>query len=206
MTVATGSRTAWSRSVDFVGADPLGVAVAEGIVGERAGSALGVVDHRDLEQRAVGHDTLGDLADVGDIVDHLRGDTPADVAHDDRVAQTEAEEVRGVGARITAGDDEQAHAGEHDGALVRGGRSEGAVALKRRVEGGSVRTIRGAQLKPGRATDAGAGRRMGGWLLGHEFALLGREDRDPQAAGGPGVTVMRESQLMLPFASGPPIR
>jgi hypothetical protein len=28
----------------------------------------------------------------------------------------------------------------------------------------------------------------------------------PQAAGGPGVTVMRQSQLMLPFASGPPIR
>ena len=38
----------------FVGADALGVAAAEGVVGERAGSALGVVDDGDLEQRAVG--------------------------------------------------------------------------------------------------------------------------------------------------------
>ena len=38
----------------FVGPDPLRVAAAEGVVGERAGSALGVVDHGDLEQRAVG--------------------------------------------------------------------------------------------------------------------------------------------------------
>ena len=36
----------------FFGADPLGVAAAEGVVGERAGSALGVVDHGDLEQWA----------------------------------------------------------------------------------------------------------------------------------------------------------
>ena len=43
-----------------VGADPLGVASAEGIVGERAGSARGVVDHGDLEQRAVGQDVLGE--------------------------------------------------------------------------------------------------------------------------------------------------
>jgi hypothetical protein len=66
----------------FVGADPLGVAVAEGVVGERAGSALGVVDHGDLEQGTVGQDVLGELADEGDIVDHLRGDPPADVADD----------------------------------------------------------------------------------------------------------------------------
>ncbi len=43
----------------FVGADPLRAASAERIVGERAGSALGVVDHGDLEQRAVGQDVLG---------------------------------------------------------------------------------------------------------------------------------------------------
>ena len=32
--------------------DPLGVLAAEGVVGERAGTALGVVDHGDLEQWA----------------------------------------------------------------------------------------------------------------------------------------------------------
>jgi hypothetical protein len=39
--------------VRLVGSDPLGVPAAEAVVGERAGSALGVVDHGDLEQRAV---------------------------------------------------------------------------------------------------------------------------------------------------------
>jgi hypothetical protein len=40
----------------LVGFDPLGVAAAERVVGEHAGSALGVVDHGDLEQRAVWQD------------------------------------------------------------------------------------------------------------------------------------------------------
>jgi hypothetical protein len=90
----------------FVGADPLGVVAAERVVGERAGSALGVVDHGDLEQGSVGQDVLGDLADEGDIVDHLRRDAPADVADDHRVAEAESEEVRGVDARVQARDHE----------------------------------------------------------------------------------------------------
>jgi len=55
-----------------------------------AGSALGVVDHGDLEQRAAGQCVLGELADERDIVDDLRGYAPADVAQDDRVAEAEA--------------------------------------------------------------------------------------------------------------------
>ena len=51
------------------GADPIGVGAAEGVVGERAGAALGVVDYGDLEQRAVGQRVLGDLANEGDIID-----------------------------------------------------------------------------------------------------------------------------------------
>ena len=72
----------------LLGADPLGVAAAERVVGERARAALVVVDHRDLEQRPVGQEVLGELADEGDVVDHLRGDPPADVADDDRVAES----------------------------------------------------------------------------------------------------------------------
>ena len=132
----------------FLGADPLGVAAAEGVVGERAGSALGVVDHRDLEQRAVGQCGLGELADEGDIVDHLRGDPPADVADDHRVAEAEAEEVRGVDARVEAGDHEQAQVGEDDGAFVAAGGGEGAVARERRLDVGRARLAAAASSNP----------------------------------------------------------
>ena len=115
----------------FVGADPLGVASAEGVVGERAGSALGVVDDGDLEQRAVGQCGLCELTDEGDVVDHLRGDAPADVADDRRVAEAEVEEVRGVDARVQAGDHEQAQVGEGDGAVVAAGGGEGTIARER---------------------------------------------------------------------------
>ena len=138
----------------LLGADPLGVAAAEGVVGERAGSALGVVDHGDLEQRPVGHDVLGELADERDIVDYLRGDPPADVADDHRVAEAEAEEVRGVDARVEARDHEQAQIGEHDGALVAAGGGEGAVALERGVDVLRSRMAGAVQLKPGSPADS----------------------------------------------------
>ena len=54
----------------LLGPDPLRVAAAETVVGERSGSALRVVDHRDLEQRAVGQHSLSDLADEGDVAGH----------------------------------------------------------------------------------------------------------------------------------------
>ena len=117
----------------LIGSDPPGVAAAEGVVGERAGAALAVVDHRDLEQRAVGQHVLGNLSDERDLVDHLGGDSPADVADDHGVAETEAEEVRGVDARVQAGDHEQAQVGKDDGALMAAGGRERAVALQRDV-------------------------------------------------------------------------
>ena len=120
----------------LVGADALGVAPAEVIVGEGARPALGVVDDGDLEQRPVGQHVLGDLADERDVVDHLRGDPPTDVAHDDGVAQSEAEDVRRVDARVQARDHEQAQSGEDDRALMAAGGGEGAVALERRIDGG----------------------------------------------------------------------
>jgi hypothetical protein len=87
-----------------------------------------VADHGDLEQRAVGDDGLGDLADERDVVDHLRGDLAADVADDHRVAVVEAEEVRGVDARVQASDREQPQAGEDDCVQVATAGGEGAVA------------------------------------------------------------------------------
>jgi len=95
-----------------------------------------VVDHGDLEQRALGHHALGDLADVGDVVDHLPGDPPADVANDHCVAEAETEKVRGVDAGIEAGDHEQAQVGKHDGALVAARGGERAVALERGIDVG----------------------------------------------------------------------
>jgi hypothetical protein len=119
---------------DTSGADALGIAATERVVGERPGSALGVVDHGDLEQRAVGQDVLGELADEGDIVDHFGGDPAADVADDHRVAEAEAEEVRGVDARV------QAQVGEDEGAVVAAGGGEGAVALQRGLDASTLAT------------------------------------------------------------------
>lgn len=103
------------------------MAPAELVVGESAGPALGVVDHGDLEQWAVGKGALGDLGDEGDVVGDLRRDPAADVADDDRVAEPEAEDVHGVDPRVEAGDDEEAQVGEDDGALVTASRGEGTV-------------------------------------------------------------------------------
>src|SRR5205823_380679 len=100
---------------------PLGVAMTEVVVGECGGSALGVVDHRDLEQGPVGQDVLGELAYEGDVVDRLWGDPSADVADDDGVAEAEPEKVRGVDTRIEARDHEQAQVGKDDGVLVASG-------------------------------------------------------------------------------------
>ena len=141
----------------FFDGDPLGVAAAEGVVGERAGSALGVVDYGDLEQRAVGQSGLGGLADEGDILDHLRGDPPADVADDHRIAEAEVEEVRGIHARIEARDHEQGQVGEDDGAVVAAGGGEGAVAFERGLDVGGARLAGAGQLKPARSADPGAG-------------------------------------------------
>jgi hypothetical protein len=112
----------------LVRADQSCVVVAEVVVGEGAGSALGVVDDSDLEQRSFRHDVLGELPDEGDVLDHLRRDAPAAVADDHRVAEVEAEHVGRVDPRVEASNHEQAQGGEDGGALVAAGAGEGVVA------------------------------------------------------------------------------
>ena len=153
--------------VRFVGTDPLGVAVAEGVVGERAGSTLSVVDHGDLEQRAVGQHVLGDLGDERDVVDHLMRDPPADIVHHDRITQLEAEEVRRVDPRIEAGDHEQAEVGEDDGALMSPGGREGAVARERGVDVGHPRLVGAGQFEAGRPAGRGVDGRVDDVLFAH---------------------------------------
>src|SRR6478672_12220237 len=79
-------------------------------VGEEAGPALGVVDDRDLEEPVhrdlPGEQLLGEEGEVGDVVDDGRGDAPARVPDDRRVAEPEPESDRGVDAVVEAGDDD----------------------------------------------------------------------------------------------------
>src|SRR5204863_5993319 len=170
--------------------DSIRVAAAEGVVDKRSGAALGVVDHGDLEQRAVRQHVLGELADEGDIVDDLRGDPPADVADDRRVAEAQAEEVCGVDARIEARDHEQAQLGEDDRALVAAGGGEDAVALERGIDVGRVGLAAAGQLKPGRpAHRAGSGHEWCELLVAHDvlspFARASGQLRAAAVAGEP---------------------
>ncbi|HET7050417.1 MAG TPA: hypothetical protein VFI54_19295 [Solirubrobacteraceae bacterium] len=112
--------------------------MAKGVVCQRTGSALRVVDHSDLEQRAIGQHVLHDLADERNVVDHFGRDSPANVADDHRIAHAEAEEVRRIDPRIEARDHEQAQVGKHDGAFVAARTGEGPVALKRAVDAGRI--------------------------------------------------------------------
>jgi hypothetical protein len=86
--------------------------------------------------KGVGQHGLGDLADEGDVVDHLRRDAPTDVADDGRVAELDAEELCGVDARVQARDHEQPQVGEDDGALVPAGGGKGTVALEDGIDVG----------------------------------------------------------------------
>jgi hypothetical protein len=86
--------TGFSRMVSDWRADALGVLPAEGVVGEAGDAAQGVLDDGDLEQRSVRPGGFGELTDVGEIIDQLRRDTAAVVAHDQRVPELDAEDVR----------------------------------------------------------------------------------------------------------------
>jgi hypothetical protein len=58
----------------LVGADPLGEAVAQFVVGEEGGAAIGVVNDRDLEVPAFWCLGVDQVAGVGDVPDDGRGD------------------------------------------------------------------------------------------------------------------------------------
>jgi len=83
----------------------LGESVPELRVGEEAGPAVGVVDDRKLEPVGVGRLDLVQVADPGDVLDHGRGDAPADTAPDDGVAELEPEDAGRVNPGIDAGND-----------------------------------------------------------------------------------------------------
>src|SRR5262249_39764533 len=68
--------------------------------------------------------------------------------YDHRVAEAEAEEVRGVDARIEACDDEQAEVREDDRTLVTAGGGEGTITLERGIDAGRVGPIAWGQLEP----------------------------------------------------------
>src|SRR5262249_53016447 len=114
--------------------DLLRIAVTEMVVGERAGSALGVMDDRDLEQRSIRHGLRGELGDEGDVVDDFWCNAPPSVAYDHRVAEIETEDVGGVDTGVEAGDSQQPKRREHGRPLVTAGGGEGAVACKGRLE------------------------------------------------------------------------
>ncbi len=68
-------------------------------VGEKAGSALRVVDDRDFEEpvvRDLAGQLLGEVGEVGDVVDDSLGDASPRVADDGSLPELEAEDDRGV--------------------------------------------------------------------------------------------------------------
>jgi len=81
-------------------------------VEEEARPALAVVDDRDLEE-PVGRaeELFGQEREIGDVADYARGDPPARVADDRRVAQVQAEDVRRVDAVVESGHDDQSGGG-----------------------------------------------------------------------------------------------
>jgi len=85
----------------------LGEAVAQFVVGEQGGAAVGVVDGRDLEVRAFRGLGVDQVAGVGDVADDGRGDPAADVALDEGLAELDAEDLRRVDPAVDAGDDVQ---------------------------------------------------------------------------------------------------
>jgi inner membrane transporter RhtA len=82
----------------------LGESVPQLRVGQEPGPAVGVVNDGKLEPVGVGRLDLVQVADPGDVLDHGRGDAPADVAPDDRVAELEPEDAGRVNPRVDAGD------------------------------------------------------------------------------------------------------
>src|SRR6185312_16588996 len=105
----------------------------EGRVGEEAGTALRVVDDRDLKEPVdrdlPGEQLLSEEAEVGDVIDDGLGDAPPRVADDRRVAEPEPEGDRRVDPVVEAGDDDHLRGGwaERQGGV---GTGELLVALE----------------------------------------------------------------------------
>ena len=74
------------RERPLVDADPLGEAVPQIVIGQQGRSAVGVVNDRDLEVRALRCLGLHQVAGVGDVLDDGRSDPAPDVPLHERLA------------------------------------------------------------------------------------------------------------------------
>jgi hypothetical protein len=114
--------------------DEVGESATEIRVGEEVRTAIGVVDDGDLEPGAPGVHCLGQVADVGEIGKHVRGDAAACVADHHRIPEPEFEERRRVGAWVQAGDHVHRVFRNDAGALAGGRGREVLVALQERID------------------------------------------------------------------------
>ena len=85
---------------------------------------------RSTSARAVGNHQFGKLADERHVVDDVVGDAPADVAHDHRVAQSEAEDRRRFDSGIKACDDHDVEVWQRGCPFVTTRGGEGLVTLE----------------------------------------------------------------------------
>jgi hypothetical protein len=130
-TVAVGVGHGLVGEAVFVGVDACGEGVPEVGVGEEAAAAAGVMDDGDLEWgRIVSEEGFGQGGDERDLADHLVGDAASGVAHDERVARVDAEDVCRVDASVHAGDDEDLVFGDRHQPDVGAGAGELLVALQ----------------------------------------------------------------------------
>jgi len=85
-------------------------------VGEKTGSALRVVDDRDLEERVcralTAEQLLSKEGEEGDVVDDGLGDASPGVADDRSVSELESEDDSRVDPVVEAGDDEHLRRGQ----------------------------------------------------------------------------------------------
>jgi hypothetical protein len=126
------------EQLGFIRPDPFRVAAAEVVVGERARSALRVVDDGHLEERPVGNGGLRELSDERDRLDDVWSDTTTAVANDERIAELELEEMSRIDAVVEARENEQSKGRKGERSVVAAGGGEGEVAVESGVEASRV--------------------------------------------------------------------
>jgi hypothetical protein len=129
----------------LVDADPLGEAVPKLVFGQQSRSAVGVVDDRDLEPRALRRLGLHQVAGVGDVPYDGRGDPAPDIALNQRFTQPDPENLGRVDPAVDARDDVQVQERDewkrgHVQARVSTG--EGPVTVKKRSDVGHEPIVR----------------------------------------------------------------
>ena len=127
--------------------DEVGEAATEIRVGQEVRAAIVVMDDGNLGPGAPGDHPLGEVANVGEISQHVPGAAAAGVADHHRVLEPEFEECRRVSARVQAGDHvDRMLRDDADTLASRSGR-EVLAALKERIDVGHVRILPGQVLR-----------------------------------------------------------